>query len=145
MAKNKRPLSINNPKTEKIPRHLDPYIDQNKVFWSFSIYDSLINFPGIGTRDFSFSVIANYFCDCEKRTWADIERNHKRDHSIEISKLAKFARERLVEIQQDDIDHLWSIHVNGLFRIWGIRDHSLLKVIWLDPNHKICPSNKRNT
>lgn len=69
----------------------------------------------------------------------------KRDHPIEAYKLQKFAQDRLAELQMDDLDLLWSIHVDGAFRIWGIRDASLLKILWIDPCHEICPSYKKHT
>lgn len=145
MPKRKKPAVKTSPKSEKIPRRAESYPDRNKVFWSFSIYDSGINIPGSRADNVLFSEMANNIKQCELRTWSDIENNQGRDHPITIDKLEKFARKRLTEIGQDDIDELWSIHFNGLFRLWAIRDQSLLKILWIDPDHKICPSIKKHT
>lgn len=145
MSKTKRPTSKNDPTTNKIPRHVEPFIDKKKVFWSFSIYDSGIKFPSTSQNDIIFSQAANCIKDCELRTWPDIEKNRKRDHPISVDVIEPFARARLAEIGQDDIDELWSIHFNGLFRLWAIREQSLLKILWLDPEHQICPSRIKRT
>ncbi len=78
----------------------------------------------------------------ETMTWNDIVKG---SHPVELKDLSKEARKRLEEIQQDDIESLYSLRLTGTERIWGIRDRNFLKVLWWDPNHKVCPSNKRNT
>lgn len=145
MPPKKQPSSAIYPKSEKIPRHLNPYQDPKKVFWSLSIYDASIQFPEAGIPQLYFSEIADHLKNCETRTWLDIDRNRHRDHPIDKNKLAKFARERLISLGQDDVDELWSIHINGLMRIWGIRDQSLFKILWVDPQHEVCPSRLDNT
>ncbi len=34
---------------------------------------------------------------------------------------------------------------NGKQRIWGIKDRNILKVLWWDPDHEVCPSLKKYT
>lgn len=81
----------------------------------------------------------------ELRTWSDIERSQDRDHPIECYRLEKFAQDRLTRLQLDDNDELWSIRFNGRCRLWGIREGSLLQILWLDPQHEVCPSHKKHT
>lgn len=145
MGKNKSPQAKFDPKIEKLPRHLEPYHDEKRIFWSFSMYDPEIIFPKAGQPNLDFCVVATAIKETERRTWSDIDGNHKRDHAIECSRLAKFAQDRLSAIQLDDTDELWSIHINGKFRLWGIRDGSLFRMLWLDPQHEVCPSPKKHT
>ncbi len=142
MSKTKKPTSKLNPKTEKIPRQTESYRDHTKVLWSFSIYDSAIVFPKANIPNLEFSSIANQLKNIETRTWQDIDNSRDRDHPIEVSRLAKFAQARLKEIFQDDIDELWSIHTNGVNRIWGIRDRSLFKLLWIDSKHEVYPTRR---
>lgn len=79
----------------------------------------------------------------EGMTWSDIERAGS--HNVAIDKLSKPARDRLTEIKQDDLDELFSLRLSGKERIWGIRDRSVLRLLWWDPEHAVCPSTKKHT
>lgn len=141
----KQPASKNNPVLQKLPRHLEVYSDEKKVFWSFVLFDPEIELPEAGRPDLIFHDVATAIKHCEARTWVDIDANHKRDHPIEIHHLEKFAQDRLTQLQMDDLDVVWSIHIDGKFRIWGIRAASLMQILWIDPCHEICPSHKKHT
>jgi hypothetical protein len=79
----------------------------------------------------------------EKMNWEDIIRSGS--HPIEVQKCDRTARERLLKIQQDDIDELMSFRISGKKRVWCIRDNNIMRVLWWDPNHEICPSLKAHT
>jgi hypothetical protein len=76
----------------------------------------------------------------ESVTWAEIEG--RQNHAVEVSSLIPAAQNRLVEIGQDDVDTLFSLRINGPSRVWGIRAQHVLKLLWWDPNHAICPTTK---
>lgn len=75
--------------------------------------------------------------------WDDISGTDH--HAIPIDRLSKEAQQRLAEIKQDDIDEIFSFHFSGKRRIIGIRDMSIVKLLWWDPDHLVCPSVKKNT
>lgn len=79
----------------------------------------------------------------ETMSWTAIEQADC--HFISCTDIVRDAQTRLVELQQDDIDDLFSLRVQGRIRVWGIRDGSALKLLWLDPDHEVCPSTKKNT
>ena len=79
----------------------------------------------------------------EKMTWTEIERGGS--HQVEKHRLCKAARDRLLTIQQDDVDELFSLRLTGTNRIWGIRVEGTLRILWWDPEHKVCPSPKKHT
>lgn len=81
--------------------------------------------------------------DFEGMTWQDIERGGS--HNVSVEKLSKAARDRLTEINQDDLDELFSLRLSGKERIWGIRDRAVLRLLWWDPEHEVCPSIKKHT
>lgn len=98
------------------------------------------------------------FCRLKSRTWADILSKMKhyetmtwaqvkgdRDHSIEVVRLCRKAKERLQEIEKDDIDEVFSIHLDGIKRVIGLRDQNVFKLLWWDPNHGVCPSKPKHT
>lgn len=75
--------------------------------------------------------------------WGEIEGNDH--HAIPLSKLSPEAQKRLAEIKQDDIDEIFSFHSGGKPRIIGIRDRDLVKLLWWDKDHLVCPSHKKHT
>lgn len=77
------------------------------------------------------------------------ERNGKegrsKHHAITIDKLCKEARQRLEELKLDDLDSLFSLRLDGTLRVFGIRNQNYLRIVWVDQDHEICPSSKKNT
>lgn len=87
--------------------------------------------------------VMSHLRDFESMTWAEIERAGS--HFVATPDLIRKAQGRLVEIGQDDVDSLFSLRVGGRGRIWGIRDEHVLRVLWWDPRHEVCPSPKKHT
>ncbi len=75
--------------------------------------------------------------------WKEIEG--KVHHAIPIANLSKDAIERLKSINQDDIDEVFSFHFGGKERIIGLRDRGIVKLLWWDSEHQVCPSQKKHT
>jgi hypothetical protein len=84
--------------------------------------------------------------DFESMTWNQILIGAKyQNHLVEKEKICKDAQARLEAIGQEDVDHLVSLRLTGTERVWGILDRNVVKVLWWDPDHKVCPLLKRNT
>ena len=66
-------------------------------------------------------------------------------HPIGINDLSGDAQKRLREIMQDDIDELYSFRITGKERVWCIQSANIMKILWWDPNHEVCPSHKKHT
>lgn len=82
----------------------------------------------------------------ERKTWNEILiKERYRNHLIVISKICPRAQKRLRKIKQDDIDELVSLRLTGQKRVWGIKEGNILKVLWWDPDHTVCPSIKSYT
>jgi hypothetical protein len=79
----------------------------------------------------------------ETMTWSEIEG--PKNHSVSCESIVRDAQRRLQEINQDDVDELFSLRLSGKERVWSIRDGSVLKLLWWDPEHKVCPSEKKHT
>ena len=80
----------------------------------------------------------------ETMTWADVEATTG-SHFISVSDCNKDAGDRLKDIGQEDIDDLFSLRLSGKQRIWGIRDVVILRILWWDPKHLVCPSAKKGS
>jgi hypothetical protein len=85
--------------------------------------------------------------DFETRTWGEILINdRKRNHPVSIYKLIPKARRMLAQ-QKEDVDEIVSLHLSSKERIWGIMEseYGIMDIVWWDPEHKICPSEKKHT
>lgn len=78
--------------------------------------------------------------------WREIiSKEPGKSHQISVSKLNRNPKKRLQEIGQTDIDDLFSLAIDGKRRVWGIKSVNILKIIWWDPDHTVCPSPKKHT
>lgn len=76
----------------------------------------------------------------DPRSSLAVPENPRQARALPLDDLAKRARDRLVEISQDDAAEYFSLRVNSAARVWGIRDAHTLRILWWDPNHEVCPS-----
>ena len=77
-----------------------------------------------------------------KRTWEEIISDNNNNASIPVKKFIRNARKRLVKIKLDDHDELFHFRLSGKERLWGFRNSNYFYIIWWDPYHEICPTNK---
>lgn len=66
-------------------------------------------------------------------------------HFIAVPSLCKEAKDRLSDLQLDDLDELYSIRITGKTRVFCIHREDVLSVLWYDPEHAVCPSPKKHT
>lgn len=82
----------------------------------------------------------------ETMTWNEIlVQGNKRFHRIATKNICKEAYEKLVELKQEDTDELVSLGLTQVERAWGIKEGSVLKVLWWDPEHMVYPTKPKNT
>ena len=96
------------------------------------------------TEDAIWNEILPKIRSYETMTWADIERDRNRNHSVPVSSLISDAQRRIQELRID-VDELFRFRFNGMQRLWGIRDRERFKILWWDPGHEVCPSQLKNT
>ena len=65
--------------------------------------------------------------------------------AIPIEHLCSDAQNRLRDLGLDDYDEVWEMRIGGKERVWGLRDASLMLLLWWDPEHEVCPSEKKHT
>lgn len=144
--KTKQPKTRIEPTPRKQPKvALRPETDTNRVLWSFELFDYYEEWSDGCKRKDEFCLIARHMKDYERRTWQEIISSSKRDHPIPFDNLSVEAQKRLEILQLDDIDQLWRFRFDGEQRIWGIKQGHLFRVIWWDPEHKVCPAPKKHT
>ncbi len=76
----------------------------------------------------------------ESMTWKQIlYEGGYRNHFIGKDRICPEALARLVALGQDDVDSVMSLGITQMGRVFGIMEHNVLKVLWWDPNHQVCP------
>lgn len=143
----KNPCSSEKPSSEKMPRRgSEPQSsDHETIVWHLNAIskDSQWGWTKVKGNEF-WKNIAKKMSNFESMTWADIKRNGD-NHSVSIGQICSDARKWLREKRLEDNDELFSLHLAGKQRIWGIRDGRVLKVLWWDPNHTVYPVQKKHT
>lgn len=76
----------------------------------------------------------------ESQSWGEIEtESNNNHHSIEIDQLCPEARQRLPDTKCKDMEELFSLRLEGAFRVWGARREGVFEVLWYDPQHQVYP------
>lgn len=130
-----------NVSTSKEPKGQPSTSDKNHIRWCFEFFDNKHWHDDTYSHE-SFYNIAKKLRSYQGLTWGDIK---KKDHPVKISDIIKEAQDELIHLKQDDADQLWRLELTGLQRLWGIRFQDIFRVLWWDPQHKICPSFKKHT
>lgn len=82
-------------------------------------------------------------CNFETMNWSEIENSGS--HFIDTNIIIKEAQKRLVELNMDDLDQIFSLRLEGRLRLFGKRIGNILQIMWFDFEHEICPSKKKHT
>lgn len=143
------PKSAVKQKTKTITQRKNPSEYGNATpKWAFSRVDKRM---WTIHEDFA-NVILEKLIAYENMTWNQITgmtRQGKNSvgtmsHNIPRGLLIRKAQKRLEELQIYE-DEIFSLSLDNRKRLWGILDSGVLRIIWYDSRHEICPSNKRHT
>ena len=88
-----------------------------------------------------YEKLANF----ETMTWDEIIKTGS--HPVKIENICSKAQKRLAEIiiKIDTEEELFSLRISATKRLWGIREHNILKLLWWDPLHEVYPVSKKHT
>jgi hypothetical protein len=144
VSKSKTPKYLQTPAPTKRPKYNEPEISGRPLAWRFSgcDRDGPFSWDGLAHGE-SFKEVIERLHEFEKMNWEQIIAT--KSHPIEVYKCEKAAQDRLKKIQQDDVDALMSFRISGTKRVWCIQDGNIMRVLWWDPKHEICPSHLKNT
>jgi len=143
--KNKNPRQKKDPKGREIRKSRDPSENLRKLpSWTIQRIDRRFTYgwDTIPKREIWGDII-DKLKHFETMSWDSIIRNGS--HNIEVNRLIPEAQGRLRELRLDDLEELFSLHLNGKKRIFGILENGILSILWYDPNHELCPSQKKYT
>jgi hypothetical protein len=86
--------------------------------------------------------LLRFLAEKDKLTWAQSQAK-----TIPVEHICPDAQKRLRDIGREEEEQLYSFELTGRERLWGVRSQgsSVYQVLWWDPEHKVCPSNKKHT
>lgn len=126
--------------------------DSEKVVWLFDNLDRAGEFAfDVHRPDFQHKEVMEKMIAYSSMTWAEIKKQthdggKSKHHEIDVTLLSPEAEERIKAKKLDeDTDSIFSFALQNKLRILGIRDGRYFHVLWYDPNHRVCPSQKKHT
>ncbi len=114
---------------------MEPVDGKLPLAWRFSHCDKGGPFSWLKLSSNDISFIMRKIPEFETKSWDDLHL--AKCHPIPVSQLEKDARNRLSEIEHDDLDLLMVFHLSGPKRLWCIQQGNLMRVLWWDPEHKV--------
>lgn len=135
----------------KYPKHNEskksirqPYSSDNmKLIWVFDGVDNSSKFRfSVDRDDFDAKLILRNVIELSKLTWQEIksgthDKGKSKSHFLDVGSVSGEAFECIKRsINEDDYDTIFSLRINNLIRIIGIRKHEKFYVKWYDPKHE---------
>lgn len=155
MAGSKRKKEIKqkeNPREKFIAQGGNPeqYYSENPA-WSFANSDQeMWAFSEEHIGNLFWTEILPRLKSLESQTWNEIlVRDKKQNHSLDLSKLNKDARDRLIS-KYIEAESLISLRVTGSHRLYGYMTGRVFNVLWYDDDHGdnstcVCRSHLKHT
>ncbi|HSX03291.1 MAG TPA: hypothetical protein VLG76_01030 [Rhabdochlamydiaceae bacterium] len=130
-AQSKMPKATATPREDCIPEFRADQMDMIGT-WGWQNFDPM-----------HMQALLHKLFDSQKLTWQQLYQ--RGSHLIKVRDIISNARKRLINLQKDDLDELYSLRLTGTKRIWGIKENNILWLLWWDPKHEICPSILKHT
>jgi hypothetical protein len=144
-AKHKIPFISQEISTPKRPHYLGlPNIEDRHIAWRFSKADLGGPYTCNGFSYGDFQQLWNRLRAFEKMNVSEMQRAGS-FHFMPLAKMTREDRQRLSGIELDDIDGLYSFHIDGPCRMWCTKVENILVLVWWDRNHGVCPVVKSHT
>jgi hypothetical protein len=139
----KKPYAKATPKPQKQAFAEVPKVEDRRPVWQLRLVDLEGPFSCKLLDAETLVRVVRRLGDFESMSWEEIGRAGS--HTIDVAALHPDARKRLADIRQDDVDEVYSLRITGKERIFGIRDRWILRILWWDPDHRVCPSTLKHT
>jgi hypothetical protein len=122
----------------------DPDVKGGPISWRFSHADKGGPFPWTCFEDAAtMTEVMERLSNVEGLSETALRESGS--HPIDVYKLSKDARTRLEQLEHDDLDSIFSLRVTGERRVICIHHGNIMRVLWYDPKHQVCPSIKKHT
>lgn len=129
------------PSPQKKTQITEPLLDGgHPLAWRFGRADKGGPFAWDIQPDAKFKEVVHKLSEFEDKNWNEITAGGS--HPIPTDQLGEEARQRLVEIERDDLDELISLRLSGINRVWCVKSGHILRPLWWDEQHRVYPVEK---
>lgn len=137
---------VGTPRADGYPSFSFRYADRS--------YSGMWEWPPTGE---DLDEVLDFLCEMSRLTWLEIKSQltgsgrrgsrHKKHHYQDSDGVCLEAQRRFGELGLDAVfDQYFRFRLGGEKRLWGfLTDDGVFHVLWWDPDHKVCPSEKRHT
>ena len=124
--------------------------DSQTPIWVFDQLDKdgLFRFD-LNRSDFNHKEFLDKMISYSNISWIEIkkqthdQKNKSKHHFLDYDSLSAEAKDRIKRLNlEEDTDRIFSFALQNKLRIIGLRDDEFFHVIWYDPEHNFCPSNR---
>lgn len=136
-----------------------PSYRELKVEWDTSHLDQECGTQCMWSWDMSakeVKTLLEFMVITSKRTWAEIEddvtntrtSSHRKHHGQPIDSLPRPALRRLevaVPELKEAEEEIYRFRLGSTRRLWGFRSGHVFRLLWWDENHKVYPTEPKNT
>lgn len=131
--------------SKRLPKYLGRATLENKhMAWRFSRSDNAGPYDCSNLSHEEYKQLWDRLREFETKNPSQL-RDTGSFHSIPISEFCKEARDRLMEIQVDDLEELYSFRIDAMCRIYCMKWENILSILWWDKKHKAYPIPKSHT
>lgn len=142
----KKPIISTNLTTrKKLPSYLGPpNLENRHLAWRFSSADLDGPYSCAKFTYGDFVQLWNRLRAFETKNPDELRRTGS-FHIIPIPDFCKEAKDRLMEINLDDLEELYSFRMDGACRLFCMKHENLFCILWWDNDHKACQVEKSHT
>lgn len=142
--KKKQPAFSLPPAPEKRPGWVGPLtLEGRHLSWRFSAADKGGKWAWSKAVGNTLKEIMAKLAEFEKLDYASGLRTIC--HPIQTISLSRPAKQRLLELQRDDIETLHSWRIGAKERLWCADYQGMMCVLWWDTDHEVYLVRKKNT
>lgn len=143
--KRKTPVISQVVSATKTPSFLGPLnIDNRHIAWRFSKADLSGPYTCAGFSHVDFQQLWNRLRYFEQMNVAQM-RDAGSYHPKPVADMSRRDRDRLMQLQLDDVEELYSFAIDGPCRMWCIKYENIFLILWWDRNHEVSPVAKSHT
>lgn len=134
------------PRHHKLPRHsADAIVAAFRWRAQYARWEGPWAWELASPRDILADVV-RVLHEYEMGSWSDLVNGSRHNHYITVESIVHEAQQDLEKHWPEDLpDRLWSLHIHGKVRIWGIRQGDVFQLVWYDPEHTVFPVAKPRT
>lgn len=141
----KQPVILYPPSIDKTPHYLGaPNIESRYIAWRFSIADMGGCFSCANLSLEEHGQLWSRLCAFEKMNIGEL-RKDRNLHTKQVKELEREYKNRLLEINLDDIEELHSFHIDGPCRLWCLKWENIFSILWWDRKHQVALVSKKHT